>query len=128
VVRLLLDHGFILHTQDANGNTPLHLAARNGNLSTVKLLIARGTRLTLVNRDGQTPLTLAYRYHRPDIVALLEREADIAVFGRLSRAGRAGGFTWQPTPTGEFLPPDAARQIAQYALAPGYIPPTGSPS
>ncbi len=128
IVRLLLNHDFDIDAQDEDGNTPLHVAACNDNLSTVKLLVACGAQGTLVNRYGGSPLTLARQYHRSAIVDLLQREAGIAVFGRLSRAGRAGGFAWQSTPTCELLPPDVARQIAQYALAPGYIPQTGSPS
>jgi uncharacterized protein len=128
IVRLLLDHGFTINAQDADGNTPLHLAARNGNLSTVKLLLARGANATLVNRNGQTPLALAYRYHRPDVVAFLEREAGRAVFGRVSRLGRRGEFAWQSTPTGATLPPEIAAIIAQFALAPGHIPQTESVS
>ncbi len=129
IVRLLLDHGAHINVQDRDGNTPLHIAVRNGNLSTVKLLVERGARVTLVNRHGETPLALAHRYHRPDIVALLERGAGHAVFGRISTLGRTrGGFAWQPAGQQQPLPPDVARQIAQFALAPGNIPPAGSPS
>ncbi len=127
LVQLLLDHDADIDARDTNGNTPLHLAARNGNLSMVKLLIARGANATIVNRDGQTPLALAYRYHRPTIVALLEREPGRAVFRKLTRAGQAGVFEWQH-PEGAILPPEIADIVAQFALAPGHIPPAGSPS
>ncbi len=128
IVRLLLDHGFTINTQDEEGNTPLHLAARNGNLSTVKLLLARDANATLVNRDGQTALALARQYHHPDVVAFLEGEAGRAVFGRVSRLGRAGGFAWQPEPVGE-LPAKIAHIIAQFTQAPGHpILPSGSVS
>ncbi len=105
IVKLLLDFGANVNLQNAEGNTPLHLAARNGNLSVVKLLLARGANATVVNRQGQTALALAYRYHHPNVVAFLEAQAGRAVFGRVSRAGRAGEFAWQPTPTGATLPP-----------------------
>ncbi len=116
IVKLLLDFGANVNLQNAEGNTPLHLAARNGNLSVVKLLLARGANATVVNRQGQTALALAYRYHHPDVLAFLEAQAGRAVFGRVSQLGRRGGFAWQPT--GELLPPEVARQIAQLAQAP----------
>ncbi len=128
IIKLLLDFGANINPQNAQGNTPLHLAARNGNLSTVRLLLARGANVTMVNRQGQTPLALARQYHRSAIVDLLAREAGRAVFGRVSRAGRAGEFAWQPTPTGATLPPEIADIIAQFAQAPGHMPPSGSVS
>ncbi len=126
LVRLLLEHNFNIDAQDAGGNTPLHVAAANGNLSTVKLLVARGAQATLVNQHGNSPLALARQYHHPDVVAFLEEQAAPSAFGRISTLGRGGRFEWRPTLTGELLPPDIARQIAQFALAPGHIPPAGS--
>ncbi len=124
IIKLLLDFGANINPQNAEGNTPLHLAARNGNLSVVKLLLARGANATVVNRQGQTALALAYRYHHPNVVAFLEAQAGRAVFGRVSRAGRVGGFAWQPT--GTTLPPEIVDIIAQFAQAAGHIPPSGS--
>ncbi len=124
IIKLLLDLGANVNLQNAEGNTPLHLAARNGNLSTVRLLLARGANATVVNRQGQTALALAYRYHHPNVVAFLEAQAGRAVFGRVSRAGRVGDFAWQPT--GATLPPEVVDIIAQFAQAPGHIPPSGS--
>ncbi len=128
IIKLLLEFGANINLQNAQGDTPLHLAARNGNLSTVRLLLARGANVTMVNRQGQTPLVLAQQYHRSAIVDLLARQAGRAVFGRVSRAGRAGEFAWQPTPTGATLPPEIADIIAQFAQAPGHMPPSGSSS
>ncbi len=128
IVKLLLDFGANINLQNAEGNTPLHLAARNGNVSTVRLLLARGANATIVNRQGQTPLALAQQYHQRTVVGLLAGEAGRAVFGRVSQAGRAGEFAWQPTPTGATLPAEIAHIIAQFAQAPGQIPSSGSVS
>jgi hypothetical protein len=110
---------------DEHGFTVLRTAA---NMGTVKLLLARGANATLANRDGQTPLALARQYHHPDVVGLLEREAGRAVFGRVSRLGRTGEFTWRPTGATATLPPEIAAIVAQFAQAPGHIPPSGSVS
>ncbi len=128
VVKLLLDHGANINLQNAEGNTPLHLAARNGKLSTVQLLMARGANPALANANGDVPITLAYRYYHPDVAAFLEREAGRVVFGRISRAGRVGEFAWQPAGQQQPLPPEIADIIAQFALAPGHIPPSESSS
>ncbi len=118
LVRLLLDHDFDINTQDGDGNTPLHVAARNGSLSTVKLLLAHGANPTLVNGYGNSCLALARQYHHPDLVAFLEEQAGRTVFGRISRLGRGGGFAWQSA--GQPLPHELAQHIAQFALAPGH--------
>ncbi len=128
IVKLLLDLGANIDLQNVQGNTPLHLAARNGNLSTVQLLLVRGANATLANANGQTPLALAHQYHHPDVVAFLEGEAGRVVFGRISRAGRGGGFAWQPAGQ-QHLPPEIAQQIAQLAQAHAHpMLPSGSPS
>jgi hypothetical protein len=128
LVRLLLDHGFAIDAQDLHGHTPLHLAARNGNLSTVNFLVARGAQRALVNRQGQSSLTLARRYNRPDVIAFFEeqeRQERIAVFGRLSRAGRRGEFEWG-FPAGAMTPTRIAQLIAQFYMAGRHIPHAGS--
>ena len=41
------------------GDTSLHIAARNGNITLVKLLIVFDANLNLKNRNGETPLEVA---------------------------------------------------------------------
>ncbi len=49
----------LLHVTDIYGNTPLHLAATQGNLEVVQYLHKQGAILTAVNADKNTPLQLA---------------------------------------------------------------------
>lgn len=59
VVKLLIDAGCPLHTQDADGNTALFCALVEGRLSTVKLLLDEGADLSLRPNLGQTALARA---------------------------------------------------------------------
>jgi len=46
VVRLLLENGAVMETEDSHSHTPLHLAAENGHMVTVKLLLAAGAKVS----------------------------------------------------------------------------------
>lgn len=48
-----------LHTPDPKGDTPLHLAARLGNLAVCDLFIRSGADANSRNHDGQTPADVA---------------------------------------------------------------------
>jgi uncharacterized protein len=48
-----------VRSADADGNTPLHLAALDGWAEGIEALLARGADANAVNRGGQTPLHLA---------------------------------------------------------------------
>jgi|GEM_PF-5138282 len=63
----------IISTTDANMQTPLHWAARKGNVKTVKLLIAKGARLDVKDKYGNTPAKIAEKYHRAEVVKLLNK-------------------------------------------------------
>ena len=49
-----------LHTPDPKGDTPLHLAARVGNLAVCDLFIRSGADPSALNHDRQTPADLAF--------------------------------------------------------------------
>jgi len=58
IASYLIDAGTLLNIQDINGDTALHLAARNGYLDIVKQLIENGASKSIVNNEGHTPYDL----------------------------------------------------------------------
>lgn len=60
-----------------NGATPLHLAATNPDITTLKVLIAAGADANAKDHDGLTPLHMAaYTQRAPQAQLLLEAGAD----------------------------------------------------
>lgn len=68
VARNLLKHGALVDSQDGNGNTALHIAAKEHRVQLMCLLIDSGTSTDLRNEDGNTALLLAL-LHTPSIDA-----------------------------------------------------------
>jgi ankyrin repeat protein len=70
----LLSKGAKADLQDRrSGNTALHLAAVNGYLENVRVLLEADTQRTLVNSKGQTALAMAIDQRRNDVAALLQK-------------------------------------------------------
>lgn len=59
-----------VNSEKANGNTPLHIAADNGHLDIVKLLISFGADIDKKNNGNRSPLFYAMRSDHMDIVRL----------------------------------------------------------
>jgi len=55
----------------SNANTPLHTAARQGQLAMVKNLVSSGAKVNLINQDGCTPLHLAILNKNLEVVKYL---------------------------------------------------------
>lgn len=51
----------ILNIQDENGDTPLHIAVRQGFLGTARILLEAGAYLDIKNNNGLTPLAVAIK-------------------------------------------------------------------
>lgn len=51
----------ILNIQDGNGDTPLHIAVRQGFLGTAKILLEAGAYIDIQNNNGLTPLAVAIK-------------------------------------------------------------------
>src|SRR3954467_13442264 len=58
-LREALKHGFPINGRDAQGNTPLILAAAYGDVSFVRLLVEHGADVNATNLAGATPLMRA---------------------------------------------------------------------
>ena len=50
---------FLINLQNSSGNTPLHWAALNGHLETVKVLVEAGTDVTVINDAGHDAIYAA---------------------------------------------------------------------
>ena len=59
-------------TEGVNGGTPLHVAAFNGHLAVVKVLVEAGAKVNPRDNDGWTPLSQARDQGFPDIVEWLK--------------------------------------------------------
>lgn len=78
-VRSLLDTGLIgINCQDSEGETAVHLAARDGHCSTIELLLQRGVPVDLRNAWSETPLMHAALggYTVNAVKLLMDRGAD----------------------------------------------------
>lgn len=66
-----LAHHLLLEAADAQGRTPLHLAAAAGQAETIRLLCERGATVDAADERGATPLHLAAVFGRTDAVTAL---------------------------------------------------------
>lgn len=65
--------GFDVDTPGYNRNTPLHAAARRGQIETIDWLLQRGADVNARNQNGQTPLAVAVQWKREEAARLLRR-------------------------------------------------------
>ena len=63
----------LLHLQDNNGWTCLHLAVHNDHLPSVRVLLKHNVDVHVRDKQGDTPLDWAKRYNRRHIVEELEK-------------------------------------------------------
>lgn len=71
IVTMLIERHADINAETPNKTSPLMLAARRGEMSVVKLLIAGGADITLKNMHGWTARDFALESERRDIAALL---------------------------------------------------------
>ena len=127
LVALLLDAGASAVAPDDHNETPLHIAARSGSVTTIRLLLRHVKQTSELNirewRDGSTALHLAIRaISLAKVEMLLERGADLTLRSKdgcsalqLALESEDGGIRklatdfvraneWRPGPGGLFPP------------------------
>jgi ankyrin repeat protein len=75
VAAYLLGKGADPNARMKNGVTPLHMAAQNGDLAMINLLLEprRKTNINPVDAKGWTPLDRAIRWHHPEAAEVLRQ-------------------------------------------------------
>jgi hypothetical protein len=77
-LKILIEAGADMNTQDREGITPLYLAAQEGNPMIVMELIKAGADVNLARHDSVTPLHMAAQFgHEGCVVALIHAGVDV---------------------------------------------------
>jgi ankyrin repeat protein len=67
-----------LHSKDKHGNTPLHIAAQQGNLKVMQLLLDNNAVINKADKQGRTPLYVAAQNGQLSAIKmLLDSNADV---------------------------------------------------
>lgn len=79
VAKILINQGYDVNAQDANGWTALHFAAQNNHFDIIDLLLDNNADPNLYDKQGNGPLWIAAMHTKGDnqgVVALLKSNAD----------------------------------------------------
>jgi len=71
-----------VNIRDEDWNTPLHIAAKKGNVEFVEFLVNQGAVTTAKNKSGQTPKDIATKLTLEKVVAALNEGIQIDLIGR----------------------------------------------
>ena len=81
MVEYLLDQGADRDQPDKNGNSPLHVAARDRKLEVVQCLMTYGADINAKNNEGETPLDITRREEIKQAIRDVEQQRYEASFG-----------------------------------------------
>jgi len=84
VAEFLIDRGWDINERASEGNTCLHLAVRNNDLDTVKLLLAKGAIANVSDTRRSTPLQIASSKNFYQIAELLQTLSQQPIGNHLS--------------------------------------------
>jgi hypothetical protein len=71
IKRMIKNRADLVFAADDDGDTGAHLAAKNGKVSTLTVLVNEGANVNACNNDANTPLHFACHYGHVEIVKLL---------------------------------------------------------
>ncbi len=91
----LIAQGANINARHTNNDTPLHIAAREGHLDAVKLLIEKQADTSLVNNSRQTALMVSVREHQDEQINLVLVNAKTPVNQQDSKGRTAAYFAAQ---------------------------------
>ena len=72
----------LIHTKDAEGDTPLHAAVRNNSVQCLEILIQHGALVDVVNKSGLSPLHIAIQLNECRCVDIILKTATLQKVGR----------------------------------------------
>jgi ankyrin repeat protein len=59
IIDRILARGICINSKNGDGDTPLHIAVKNGNIQSVRKMLEYDVDITAKNKDGKTPLDIA---------------------------------------------------------------------
>lgn len=112
-VQALLDRGAFAYVKDNDENTPLNLAAQEGQSGLALLLLPQHPQVSSGNAQGKTPIELAFQNGHKELALALVRNGDLD-FSFPMRGGNAGFFRTLAAVAPEALkavPPDGITHL-----------------
>ena len=73
IVQILIKAGADVNATDKNGQTPLKIAARYGNVAMANILIKADANVNAADKNGRTPIRMAARYGNVAMVSMLTK-------------------------------------------------------